>query len=286
MGLAFDHPLGLAAGFDKDARGLWGLYALGFGFVEVGSVTARPWPGNQRPRVFRLPEERALINRMGLPSQGAEVVARRLRDRPPFPVFVNIARTPDPALDAEAGIEDICQAVDALAPVADALVLNLSCPNTPDGRTFEDPEALGALLRSVRARCGHQQRPVLVKVSPDLGPDHLEALATTALNAGARGFVATNTSLQRDCLPPPPPGGWPGGGLSGPPIRGRALAVVRHLRKIAGPEAVIVGCGGVEGREDIERFREAGADLVEAYTGFIYAGPRFCKDLVGYRPCD
>ncbi len=280
LGLAFDHGLGLAAGFDKDARALWGLYALGFGFVEVGSVSARPWPGNPRPRVFRVPGERALINRMGLPSEGAEAVARRLRDRPPIPVFVNVTRTADPSLTFEAGIEDLCRAITVLAPVSDAVVLNLSCPNTPDGRTFQEPEALAALLRAVRARCGDGSRPVLVKVGPDLDPGSLQALATTALRAGVRGFVATNTTLARDGLPAPPAGGWPAGGLSGPPLRERALSAVRHLREVAGRDAVIVGCGGVESREDVERFREAGADLVEAYTGFIYGGPLFCRNVM------
>lgn len=280
LGLPFDHRLGLAAGFDKDARALWGLYGLGFGFVEVGSVSAGPWPGNPRPRLFRVPGERALINRMGLPSEGAEVVARRLRHRPPIPVFVNVTRTADPSLSGEDGIEDICRAIAVLAPVSDAIVLNLSCPNTPDGRTFQEPEALAALLRAVRARCGDVSRPVLVKVSPDLAPDCLDALASTALRMGARGFVATNTTLSRDGLPAPPAGGWPAGGLSGPPLRERSLAVVRRLRDIAGRDAVIVGCGGVESRRDVERFHEAGADLVEAYTGFIYGGPHFCKTLL------
>lgn len=280
LGLAFDHGLGLAAGFDKDARTLWGLYALGFGFVEVGSVSARPWPGNPRPRVFRVPGERALINRMGLPSQGAEAVARRLRDRPPIPVLVNVTRTADPSLSGEAGIEDVCRAIAVLAPVSDAFVLNLSCANTPDGRTYQEPEALAALFRAIRARCSDVSRPVLVKVSPDLAPDRLDALASTALRMGARGFVATNTTLSRDGLPAPPAGGWPAGGLSGPPVRERSLAVVRRLRDVAGGDAVIVGCGGVESRRDVERFHEAGADLVEAYTGFIYGGPFFCKTVV------
>ncbi len=280
LGLAFEHGLGLAAGFDKNARALWGLYALGFGFVEVGSVSARPWPGNLRPRVFRVPRERALINRMGLPSDGAEAVARRLRHRPPIPTFVNVTRTADPSLSGEAGVEDICRAIAVLAPVSDVFVLNLSCPNTPDGRTFQEPEALGALFRAVRARCGDGLRPVLVKVSPDLARDDLDALALTAMRAGARGFVACNTTLSREGLARPPAGDWPAGGLSGPPLRERSLAVVGRLREVAGPDAVIVGCGGVESRQDVERFQEAGADLVEAYTGFVYGGPLFCKNLV------
>lgn len=279
LGLAFDHRMGLAAGFDKDARALWGLYALGFGFIEVGSVSARPWPGNPRPRVFRLPEERALINRMGLPSEGAEAVARRLRHRPPIPVFVNVTRTADPSLTLGAGIEDLCRAIAVLAPVSDAVVLNLSCPNTRDGRTFQDPEALGALLRTLRDR-SEVSRPILVKIGPDVSGESLDALAGTALRGGARGFVATNTTLSRDGLPAPPSGRWPEGGLSGPPLRDRALAAVRRLREFAGRDAVIVACGGVETREDMERFREVGADLVEAYTGFVYGGPFFCKRVV------
>lgn len=280
LGLNFDHRLGLAAGFDKDGRGLWGLYALGFGFVEVGSVSARPWPGNAAPRIFRVPERRALINRMGLPSEGAQAVARRLKHRPPLPVFVNVAKTGDPSLSGEAAIADICCAVAILASVADVLVLNLSCPNTPDGQTFQEPSALKDLLRAVLPYCGDTPPPILVKVSPDTPFGSLDALATTAMREGARGFVATNTTLERTDLGPPPPGGWPAGGLSGPPLRERALAVVRRLRETAGPDAVIVGCGGVETNEDYRRFREAGADLVEAYSGFVYGGPFFCSRVL------
>lgn len=280
LGLSFEHRVGLAAGFDKDARALWGLYGLGFAFIEVGSVSARPWPGNPKPRIFRLPHERALINRMGLPSEGAEAVANRLRHRPPVPIFVNITRTADPSLSRDDGIEDVCRAITILAPFSDAIVLNLSCPNTRDGCTFQDPEALETLLRAIR-HAGSVRRPLLVKVAPDLPEDSLDAVANAALRCGVQGFVATNTTRSRDGLPSPPPGGWPEGGLSGPPLRQRALAVVRRLRGIAGPHALIVGCGGIESREDVERFREVGADLVEAYTGFVYGGPLFCRKVLG-----
>jgi len=278
LGLRFDHRFGIAAGFDKNARALWGLYALGFAFVEVGSVSARAWSGNPRPRVWRVPANRALINRMGLPSDGAKAVAKRLKRRPPFPVFVNVAKTADPAVVGDAAVADIRRAVEVLAPVADAVVLNLSCPNTLDGRTFEEPAALEELLRALQD--AKKSRPILLKISPDLSRPVLEAVADAALRNGVRGFVATNTTTDRTDLGPSPREGWPEGGVSGPPLREKAVATVRALRSFAGRGPVIVGCGGVEGPADMERFLEAGADLVEAYTGFIYEGPSFCRTVI------
>jgi len=280
LGLHFPSRLGLAAGFDKDALVVNAVFGLGFGFEEVGSVSALPWDGNPRPRVFRFPDEGAIINRMGLPSIGAEAVAARLRRRPPFPVLVNVTKTGDPFITGDAAVSDIRDAVRVLSPRADAIVLNLSCPNTGDGRTFEDPAALEELLKALNTCDAILDTPLLVKVSPDRDAAEMESIAGTALRHGVRGFVATNTTVLREGLGPVD-GGHPKGGMSGRPLHDRSLAVVRTLRACAGRDTVVIGCGGVSSRGDFERFREAGADLVEAFTGFIYEGPFFCRKILG-----
>ena len=280
LGMRFPSVLGVAAGFDKDARSLWGAYALGFGFVEVGSITARPWPGNPLPRLRRFPGDHALVNRMGLPSEGADAVAARLSSRPPFPVWANVAKTGDPSITGDAAVDDICRSVARVLVACDALVLNLSCPNTEDGRTFgEDPDALRELLAAVR-RVDGPRRPLLVKVSPDLEPAVLERVAEVSLSSGVRGFVATNTTKGRAGLTTLVPGDAPPGGMSGAPLKPRSLEVVRALRGLVGRGPAIVGCGGIEGASDVTAFLEAGADLVEAYTGFIYQGPMFCREAL------
>lgn len=274
LGVRFPSPLGLAAGFDKDAVALWGCFALGFGFVEVGSVSASPWPGNPRPRIFRLPADRAMVNRMGLPSRGVHRVLPHLLRRPPFPVLVNVTKTADPAVVGDAAVADICRTVQAVLPACDMVVLNLSCPNTADGRTFEDPAALRELLDAVR-RVEGPARPVLAKLSPDLPVAALHLVLDEALRGGVRGFVATNTTARRPAMrsrdvPP-------AGGLSGAPLKALALPVVRAVREACGKGCAVIGCGGVFGARDVEEYRAAGADLVEAYTGFIYEGPAFCR---------
>jgi len=191
-----------------------------------------------------------------------------------------VAKTADPAITGDAAVADFRDAVGVLAPLADAVVLNLSCPNTEDGRTFEDPAALRELLRAVRpAMAAGGGKPLLVKVSPDLPALALAALAAEALAGGAAGFVATNTTRSRDGLAATPTDGLPQGGLSGRPLLARSQAAVRTLRQAAGPRVPIIGCGGVRRRGDVDGFLAAGADLVEAYTGFIYEGPAFCRAL-------
>ncbi len=286
LGLRFDNPVGLAAGFDKDARHVEAMAALGFGFVEVGSVTARPSPGNARPRLFRLPADGALINRMGLNNGGAEATAARLAAlrRRPVPIFVNVAKTHDPALSGEAAIADYVASIAAVRGLADALVLNISCPNSGDGRTFEDPALLRPLLAAAAGALGGGP-PLLVKVSPDLEPARLEEVARLALDAGAAGFTATNTTVDRGGL------ATPGsrleaigpGGLSGAPLHRRAVATVKALRGFVGPAPTIVGVGGIRGPAEARAFLAAGADLIQLYTGFIYGGPgtvrRICEGL-------
>jgi dihydroorotate dehydrogenase len=285
-GLRFRSPVGLAAGFDKDARLVRFWDALGFGWADVGSVTNEAAPGNPRPRAFRLPDDRALVNRMGLNNGGAAAAAARLAAtprRPGFVVSVNVAKThrADPAaLAGAAGIEDVRAAVAAVLPQADLLTLNVSCPNTADGKTFETPEALDALLAAVAGerdafaalaigRCV----PLLVKLSPDaVGVDDLVAVA---LAHGVDGLVATNTAAGRDGLATDAATleRIGRGGLSGRPLAARSLALVRHLYRITEGRVPLVGVGGVDSADAAYARVRAGASLVQLYTALVYEGP-------------
>lgn len=283
LGLTFANPVGLAAGFDKDARHVDAMAALGFGFVEVGSVTARPSAGNPRPRLFRLKADGALINRMGLNNQGAEATAARLAalGERPVPIFVNVAKSHDKTLSGDAAIADYVRSITLMAPLADALVLNISCPNSGDGRTFEDPELLGPLLTAVTEGIGADGPPLLVKVSPDLDPSRLQAVARLALDAGAVGFTATNTTVDRSGLSTSAAEleAIGAGGLSGAPLHARAVETVRRLREFAGPAVTLVGVGGIRGPGEARAFIEAGADLIQLYTGFVYGGPTVVRQI-------
>jgi dihydroorotate dehydrogenase len=282
-GLRFRLPLGLAAGFDKNAEGVPLWAALGFGFAEVGSVTARPSPGNPRPRAFRLQEDRALVNRMGLNNDGAEAVARRLaaERKPPGVVRgVNVAKTHDPAILGEAAVDDIRTSTRLLLPHADFLVLNVSCPNTAEGKTFEEPAALDALLAAVMAERAAQgsATPVLVKLSPlpsADAPGCTDELVAVARVHGVEGFVAGNTASDRA-------GVTAGaamlenigrGGLSGRPLAARSTALVRNLYRLTDGALPVVGVGGVDSAEAAYEKVRAGASLVELYTGLVYEGP-------------
>lgn len=281
MGLSFPNVLGIAAGFDKDAEVMWSIFGLGFGWLEVGSVSALPWKGNPKPRLRRLVDDQGMINRMGLPSQGVERVLKRIkRSRPPFPLLVNVTKTGDPNITGQAAIDDFRLTVLRIAPVADALVLNLSCPNTEDGRTFEnDPAALKELLDQVRM-ANTPKRPMLVKVSPDTGADGLRTIAEVAMKSGISGFVATNTTKTRHTIRHEDTAGLPPGGLSGVPVRSLSLSAVSTLREFLGPGTPIIGCGGIMDGRDVDDFMDAGANLVQAYTGFIYRGPLFARKVL------
>ena len=275
LGLDLPSPLGLAAGFDKDAAHVDALTALGFGFVEVGTVTALPQPGNARPRMVRLPADRALVNRMGFNNAGAEAAAARLsapRDRTTI-VGVNIGKTkraPDAAADYRASAA-------RLAPLADYLVINVSSPNTPGLRDLQAVDALRGLIATVREGMEQAQRtvPLLVKIAPDLADDDVDAIADLALATGLDGLVATNTTISRDGLRTDPAqvAAAGAGGLSGAPLADRSLAVLRRLRERVGDDLVLVSVGGVETPEDAWARLQAGATLVQAYTGFVYNGP-------------
>jgi len=276
LGLEFPGPLGLAAGFDKDARGVAGLAALGFGFVEVGTVTARAQPGNPRPRMFRLPADRALVNRMGFNNEGAAAAAARLRRRAGVIVGVNIGKTK--AVPDEEAARDYAASARAVAGVADYVVVNVSSPNTPGLRDLQAADRLKPVLVAVRealdAAADHRV-PLLVKIAPDLADADVDAIADLALELGLDGIVATNTTVSRAGLASSPAevAAAGAGGLSGAPLRDRALAVLRRLRARAGDRLVLIAAGGIESSDDAWERMAAGATLVQAYTGFIYGGP-------------
>ncbi len=278
LGLDFASPLGLAAGFDKDAAGFDGYATLGFGCVEVGTITAQGQPGNAGTRIFRLTRERALVNRMGFPNAGARAAEARLRGRDRAAagsavVGVNVGKT-RLAPDADA---DYQESVRLLAPHADYLVLNVSSPNTPGLRDMQAVDRLAALVGAVRAalaEAGRPELPLLVKIAPDLSDDDVDAIADLALRERLDGLIATNTTIDRGALRAPGASDVPAeGGISGAPLRPRALAVLRRLHARTGGRLTLIAAGGIESADDAwERIR-AGATLVQAYTGFVYGGP-------------
>lgn len=275
LGLSFPSPLGIAAGLDKDASCFEGLGLLGFGFVEVGTVTAHPQPGNPPPRVFRVLRDRALLNRMGFPNPGASAVAARLRRRSGRVVVgANVGKSMVAPLEQAAG--DYRAGVRALAPVCDYLVLNVSSPNTPGLKQMQTVELLRPLLRDVQRELREMgvELPLLVKVGPDLADTQLLAIADLALELGIDGIVAVNTSEDRSLLSDPSAlAGVEGGGVSGPPLRARAVEVLRLLRGRVGDRLVLISVGGISTPEDAWERILAGATLLQAYTGFVYAGP-------------
>ncbi len=283
LGLTLPSPVGLAAGFDKDARGYEILGALGFGFVEIGTVTGQAQPGNPRPRLFRLPRDRALINRMGFNSRGAEAAAGRLASRRDTVVGVNIGKTK--AVPAERAIEDYVHSTRLLAPHADYLVVNVSSPNTPGLRDLQAVSALAPLLAAVRAEADRARPldrvPLLVKLAPDLADADLDAVADLALGLDLDGIIATNTTIARAGLRSLPDGvtACGAGGLSGAPLRARALAVLARLRARVGARLTLIGVGGIEAPEDAWARIRAGASLVQVYTGFIFEGPLLARRL-------
>jgi dihydroorotate dehydrogenase len=277
LGLELPSPVGLAAGFDKDAAYVDALGALGFGFVEIGTVTAQPQPGNPRPRMFRLPADRALINRMGFNNAGADAAAGQLarRARSGLAVGVNIGRS-KVAGPGEAAA-DYRAAAARLAPLADYLVINVSSPNTPGLRDLQAVERLEGLIAEVRDALadGGRRIPLLVKIAPDLADADIDAIADLALRTGLDGLIATNTTIARDGLTSDAAAVAAAGegGLSGAPLATRSLEVLRRLRDRVGDRLVLVSVGGVSSGDDVFERLRAGATLVQAYTGFVYGGP-------------
>ncbi|PWG63949.1 quinone-dependent dihydroorotate dehydrogenase [Sediminicurvatus halobius] len=277
MGLRFPNAVGLAAGLDKNGDHLRGLAALGFGFVELGTVTPRPQPGNPRPRMFRLPAEQALINRMGFNNRGVDHLLRRLAAwRPPVPVGINIGKNRDTPL--ESAVEDYRYCLERVYAAADYVVVNLSSPNTPGLRDLQAGRQLEALLASLKADQAHlaaehgRYVPLVVKIAPDLDDAPLRALVQALRDHGVDGIAATNTTISREAVPASPVASE-AGGLSGAPLRERATAVLRRVRQEAGPRLPLIGVGGILSGEDAAARIAAGADLVQLYTGLIYRGP-------------
>ncbi len=285
LGLELESPLGLAAGFDKGAVNASGLFALGFGHVEIGTVTPRPQSGNPRPRLFRLPQHRALVNRMGFNNDGAEAVAERLASLPAGArlgvIGVNVGKNKD--TPNERAEDDYVACIDRLQAYADYLVVNLSSPNTPGLRALQDRQPLERLLQACIGKTRPARKPLLVKLAPDLTPEALDEAVDVALAAGAGGIIATNTTIQR-----PGVQGHPlarqAGGLSGAPLEPMATAAVRRAYARVGGKIPIIGVGGVMSADDAYAKIRAGASLVQVYTGFIYGGPGFARDVLRRLP--
>ncbi len=274
LGLGFPSPLGLAAGFDKDGTSYRGVAALGFGFVEVGTVTALPQQGNARPRIHRLPGQRALVNSMGFPNSGAHALAKRLgRPEPGLVVGVNVGRTK--IVDEGGTIADYEQSVRILAPVADYVVINVSSPNTPGLRELQTTAWLRELVTHARASAGEGRRPpILIKIAPDLDDAEIDLIGDLASELGIDGIVAVNTTVDRGCLSGRDETAVPEtGGISGPPLQRRALEVLRRLHARVPPQVCLISAGGIDSAEEALLRIRAGASLVQAYTGFVYGGP-------------
>ncbi len=266
FGKRFPNPLGLAAGFDKNAVAVPQWRRLGFGFIEVGTVTPRPQPGNPRPRLFRLPADKALINRMGFNSDGAEAVASRLRAaRAGIPVGVNLGKTK--ATPLEQAPEDYRESFRLLRSLGDYFVVNVSSPNTPGLRQLQEKGPLLEILAAIREI--DATPPLFVKIAPDLEWDALDEVLEVAREARLTGLIATNTTLGRDGLSADP---GEAGGLSGAPLRAKSNSVLRHIAECA-PELILVGVGGIMSSDDLYEKIALGAHLAQIYTGWIYGGP-------------
>ncbi|RXZ50083.1 quinone-dependent dihydroorotate dehydrogenase [Agromyces binzhouensis] len=281
LGLRFPSPFGVAAGFDKDALAVVGLGNLGFGHVEVGTITALPQPGNERPRLFRLIADRALINRMGFNNGGADAAAGRIsrlsrrRHRPVLGVNIGKSRvTP-----VERATEDYVRSTKVLAPHADYLVVNVSSPNTPGLRGLQELDALAPLLEAVRGAAG--RTPLLVKIAPDLDDAEVVRICDLAVRLGLDGIIATNTTISRAGLVTPAAEveAIGAGGLSGAPLAARSLAVLKLIREHVPAELCVVSVGGVETAEDVQERLDAGATLVQGYSAFAYRGPAWAREV-------
>jgi dihydroorotate dehydrogenase len=285
LGLNFPNRVGLAAGLDKNGTNVDSLHALGFGFVEVGTVTPRPQPGNPAPRIFRIPQAEALINRMGFPNDGAERLAERLRARRTRGICgVNIGKNASTPL--EQAVDDYVRCLQITYSCADYLVVNVSSPNTKGLRALQEPEQLRPVMlalyaeRERRVQAGERAVPILVKIAPDLTDAQMVALADLFKELKVEGVIATNTTMARTGVPANAPHVHEAGGLSGRPLHARSLEVVARMRQLLGAATVIIGAGGIFDAAGALAMRSAGADLVQIYTGFIYRGPALIRELI------
>lgn len=282
MGLTFRHPLGLAAGMDKNAVALRAWEALGFSHLEIGTVTPRPQPGNPKPRMFRLPEDQALVNRMGFNNGGAEAAAERIKASKHNNLIVggNIGRNKNTA--NEQAVDDYLAALNAVYAVVDYIAVNVSSPNTPGLRDLQSEASMRALLQAVAdeaKRLGG--KPVAVKIDPDSSKEHVQRTAALAVECGLRGIIATNTTVGRNGLRTPQAriDAIGAGGLSGAPLTRRSTEVVEWVREAVGSSASVIGVGGVRTAQDVQDKLSAGADLVQVYSGLVYEGPAMVRQL-------
>lgn len=281
LGLEFPSPFGLAAGFDKNAEGIMGLGELGFGHVEVGTVTRHAQPGNEKPRMFRLISDRGLINRMGFNNHGSAAAVPRIeraRMKPNRPIIgVNIGKSR--ITEVEDATADYVWSASRLAPIADYLAVNVSSPNTPGLRGLQELEMLEPLLTAVKQAAA--DTPVLVKIAPDMGDDQIDGIVALALRLGLNGIIATNTTISRDGLAEPAArvAEMGAGGVSGAPLRSRALEVLQRIRTTAPADWCVISVGGVTTPDDVLERLRAGATLVQGFTAFIYEGPLWARDV-------
>jgi dihydroorotate dehydrogenase len=290
FGLRFPHPVGLAAGFDKNARAIPALAALGFGFVEVGTVTREAQPGNPRPRLFRLPFDQGLINRMGFNNEGALAVASHLAEMRPVSVPIGVSLGKSRVTPLETAAEDYSSSLDALYAYGDYFAVNVSSPNTPGLRVLQEADRLDALLRTLVGQLERlaqlevpprpRPKPLLVKIAPELDDAALQQIASVCVARGVSGLIAVNTTTARDGLDMSARAvSAEEGGLSGRPLRQRALSVTRTLHEQCGDRLPIIGCGGIFHSDDALRMLDAGAALVQIYTSFIYEGPLIARQI-------
>lgn len=275
FGVRFPGPLGLAAGFDKDGLGVHTWGALGFGYAELGTVTAQAQPGNPPPRMFRLPADRALLNRMGFNNHGSAALARRLTgSSSDVPIGVNIGKTK--VTEPQDAPADYAESARLLGSLASYLVVNVSSPNTPGLRDLQSVESLRPILSAVLAETS---APVLVKIAPDLADPDIDDIADLAVELGLAGIVATNTTISRDGLKTPGVSELGAGGVSGPPVARRALEVLRRLYARVGDKLVLISVGGIETPDDAWERITAGASLLQGYTGFVYGGGLWARAI-------
>jgi len=279
FGMTFRNPIGLAAGLDKNSVALPAWAALGFGFIEIGTVTAKAQPGNPKPRIFRFPEQEALINRLGFNNDGAAAIAERLRKLrsgkrwPDVPLGINIGKSRETSL--ERTTDDYLYSFRLLREFADYIVLNVSSPNTPGLRELQGREALAQLLRAVREKNQIARKPVLIKISPDLSSDELNEVIATCEENETAGIIATNTTLDHSSISPAydQPGG-----LSGAPLREKSTTLVRAIA--ARSTIPVIASGGIVDAQSAREKFEAGAQLLQIYTGYIYRGPNLIREIV------
>jgi dihydroorotate dehydrogenase len=279
FGLTFPNPIGLAAGFDKNGVAIPAWAALGFGFVEIGTVTAKAQPGNPKPRIFRYPEQGALINRLGFNNDGADAVGDRLRKLresgrwPAIPVGINIGKSKITPI--EEAVSDYRYSFRLLAPLADYVVLNVSSPNTPGLRSLQEHDALEQLLRTVRDENHKTRKPMLLKIAPDLSISELEQIIATSEQNGIAGIIATNTTIDHSSIPASRD---QTGGLSGRPLRARSTEFVRAIT--ARTRLPVIASGGIFDAESAREKIEAGAQLLQVYTGYVYRGPGLLREIM------